>query len=174
MTDCTIRRAVPGDAGGYIALMHGVLRETPPVDTPYAPDEFDPTDEAMAERIVEAALSANSLFLVAEVEGEIVGALTCAGGTLDANRHTTALGVYVAKAWRGVGIGGALMGLALEWARASGVVERIELEVFAGNTRAMHLYRKFGFVEEGRKRRAYLRDGAAVDTVIMALLIAQG
>lgn len=172
MTNCTLRRAAPGDAAGYIALIRGVLREQPPVDTPYAPDEFDPPDEAIAERMAEAALSANSLFLVAVVDGEIVGALTCSGGTLESNRHVTALGVYVAKAWRGYGVGSGLIETAVAWARASGVVERVELEVFAGNARAIHVYRKFGFEEEGRKRRAYLRDGAAVDMLVMALVMA--
>jgi ribosomal protein S18 acetylase RimI-like enzyme len=170
LTTCTIRRAVPADAAGYIALIKGVLREQPAVDTPYAPDEFDPSEKAIADRIADAALSANSLFLVAEVDGEIVGALTCGGGTLEADRHVTELGVYVAKSWRDLGIGGALLHDAVGWARASGVVERVELEVFAENERAIHLYRKFGFEEEGRRHRAYIRGGAAVDMVMMALL----
>jgi RimJ/RimL family protein N-acetyltransferase len=173
LTTCTIRRAVQADAAGYITLIKGVLREQPPVDTPYAPDEFDPTEEAIADRIAEAALSANSLFLVAEVDGEIVGALTCGGGTLEADRHVSELGVYVAKPWRDLGIGGALLHDAVHWAQLSSVVERVELEVFAGNTRAIHLYRKVGFEEEGRRRRAYIRDGEAVDMVMMALLIAR-
>ena len=38
----TVRQAIPADARGYIALIKSILRENPPVDTPYAPDEFDP------------------------------------------------------------------------------------------------------------------------------------
>jgi RimJ/RimL family protein N-acetyltransferase len=166
-----IRHAEPLDAAGYIGLIKGVLRENPRVDTPYALDEFNPSIERIRDRIREVRASDNSLFLVAEAERKIVGALTCGGGTLQADHHMTALGVYVAKPWRDQGIGSALMGRALEWAKASPVVERIELEVFAQNARAIHLYEKHGFEHEGRKHRLYYQGDQPMDMLIMALLL---
>jgi ribosomal protein S18 acetylase RimI-like enzyme len=171
----TVRQAVPGDAYGYIRLIKNVLREQPPVDTPYAPDEFDPPVERIRARIAEAAGQDNSLFLVAEAAdsgGKIVGTLTCGGGSLKADQHMTALGIYVAKDWRDRGIGNALMARCVEWAHASPVVERVELEVYAHNARAIHLYEKFGFEREGCKRRLYYQNGAPIDMLIMALLTA--
>ena len=50
-------------------------------------------------------------------------------------------------------------------------MQRIELEVFASNTRAVHVFEKAGFVREGLKRRARLLDGADDDVVCMALLL---
>ena len=50
---------------------------------------------------------------------------------------------------------------------------RIELEVFAANARALALYKKFGFVEEGRKRQARCLDGVLEDSLCMALLRAE-
>ena len=47
---------------------------------------------------------------------------------------------------------------------------RIELEVYAFNGRALAHADRVGFVREGVKRRAYLRDGEWVDTVMYALL----
>lgn len=167
----TVRQAVPADARGYIALIKAVLREQPAVDTPYAPDEFDPPVERIRDRIAEVALSSNSLFLVAEADRKIVGTLTCGGGTLKADQHMTALGIYVAKAWRDQGIGKALMQRCLEWARANPVVERVELEVYAHNARALHLYEQFGFEREGCKRRLYYQNGTPIDMLIMALLL---
>src|SRR5690606_13229971 len=137
-----IRHAEPRDAAGYIALIKDILRETPRVDSPYAPEEFDPPVGRIRDRILDVRESENSLFLVAEAERNIVGTLTCGGGTLKADQHMTALGVYVAKAWRDQGIGNALMAKAIEWAQASPVVERVELEVYARNARAIHLYEK--------------------------------
>jgi ribosomal protein S18 acetylase RimI-like enzyme len=168
-----VREAVPADAHGYVQLIKGVLREQPPVDTPYAPDEFDPPVGRIRERIAEAALQDNSLFLVAEADRKIVGTLTCGGGTLKADRHMTALGVYVAKPWRDRGVGNALMARCVEWAQASPVVERVELEVYAHNTRAIHLYEKYGFEHEGCKRRLYIQNGTPIDMLIMALLVAE-
>ena len=52
-------------------------------------------------------------------------------------------------------------------------ITRIELEVFAANERAFALYRKFGFVEEGRKRHARCLDGNYDDSICMALLKAE-
>lgn len=47
---------------------------------------------------------------------------------------------------------------------------RLELEVYAFNERALAHNDRVGFVREGVKRRAYLRDGEWVDTVMYALL----
>ncbi len=170
-TNFTVRKAIPADARGYIALIKGVLREQPPVDTPYAPDEFDPPVERIRDRIAEVAASDNSLFLVAEGGRKIVGTLTCGGGTLAADRHMTALGIYVAKDWRDQGMGRALMTRCVEWAQASPVIERVELEVYAQNARAIHLYEAFGFEREGVKRRLYYQHGTPIDMLIMALLL---
>ncbi len=171
--NATIREAVPADARGYIRLIKNVLSEDPPVDTPYAPAEFDPPVDRIAARIAEVADQANSLFLIAEADRTVVGTLTCGGGTLAADRHMTALGVYVAKPWRDQGIGRALLARCVAWAQASPVVERVELEVYAHNARAIHLYEHFGFVHEGCKRRLYYQHGSPIDMLIMALLLEQ-
>jgi putative acetyltransferase len=47
-------------------------------------------------------------------------------------------------------------------------VLRLELTVFADNDRAIALYRRFGFVEEGRHRGFAMRDGRYVDALAMA------
>jgi RimJ/RimL family protein N-acetyltransferase len=47
---------------------------------------------------------------------------------------------------------------------------RLELEIYAFNERACAHAERSGFVCEGRKRRAYLKDGDWVDTVLYALL----
>jgi ribosomal protein S18 acetylase RimI-like enzyme len=168
-----IRTANPFDAAGYIALIKAILREQPPVDTPYTPDEFDPPVGAIQARIFDVDESENSLFLVAKSDGKVIGALTCGGGSLQADYHMTALGVYVAKAWRDQGVGSALMAQAIAWAESSPVVERVELEVFAQNARAIHVYEKFGFEREGVKRHLYKRHGVAWDMLIMARLFPQ-
>jgi RimJ/RimL family protein N-acetyltransferase len=47
---------------------------------------------------------------------------------------------------------------------------RLELEIYAFNERACAHAERVGFVCEGRKRNAYLKDGEWVDTVLYALL----
>ena len=47
---------------------------------------------------------------------------------------------------------------------------RLELEIYAFNERACAHAERAGFVREGRKRQAYLKDGEWVDTVLYALI----
>jgi len=47
---------------------------------------------------------------------------------------------------------------------------RLELEIYAFNERACAHAERSGFVREGRKRKAYLRDGDWVDSVLYAIV----
>ena len=49
-------------------------------------------------------------------------------------------------------------------------LHRIELHVFDFNARAQSVYRKCGFVEEGRLRQHIYQEGGYLDLVVMALL----
>jgi RimJ/RimL family protein N-acetyltransferase len=49
-------------------------------------------------------------------------------------------------------------------------LHRIQLEAYGHNHRALRVYEKAGFVVEGVRREADLRDGVWVDEVIMAIL----
>ena len=49
-------------------------------------------------------------------------------------------------------------------------LHRIWLGVLADHEAALRLYRRVGFVEEGRQREAVLRDGRRQDIVVMGLL----
>ncbi len=49
-------------------------------------------------------------------------------------------------------------------------LSRVELEVHSENAPAIALYKKLGFVEEGRKRQAFHRSGKKSDLIVMGLL----
>lgn len=104
---------------------------------------------------------------VAEVEGEIVGTLH-----VEASRFGFGeLGMAVAHPWRGRGVGTALMGAALAWAREQGL-HKLSLSVFPHNVAAIALYRRFGFVEEGRRIKQFRRaSGELWDSIEMGLLL---
>jgi RimJ/RimL family protein N-acetyltransferase len=81
------------------------------------------------------------------------------------------LGMAVAREWRGRGVGAALLAAAIAWARERGL-HKLSLSVFPHNTAAIALYRKFGFVEEGRRIKHYRRaSGELWDAVDMGLLL---
>lgn len=164
-----IREAVGADAAAAIEHVQR-LAEEPGINILLAPGEFALTVEQEETFIEEAAAADNSLFLVAERDGKLVGVLTCMGGKRQGNRHVTNLGISVAAAHRAQGIGTALLERAVEWARANPIVRRVELHVFARNAAARRLYERAGFEVEGQRRRAAFRDGEYLDDLVMALL----
>ena len=91
---------------------------------------------------------------------------------VEASRHGFGdLGMAVARDWRGLGVGSALMAAAVEWARERGL-HKLSLGVFVHNTAGIALYRKFGFVEEGRRVKHYRRaSGELWDAIEMGLLL---
>jgi putative acetyltransferase len=81
------------------------------------------------------------------------------------------LGMAVAREHRGQGVGSALLAAAIASARENGL-HKLSLGVFAHNAAAIALYRKFGFVEEGRRVKHYRRaNGELWDAIEMGLLL---
>ena len=104
--------------------------------------------------------------LVADAGTEIVGSIH-----VEASRHGFGeIAMAVAREWRGRGVGSALMASAIEWARQRDL-HKLSLAVFAHNAAAIGLYRKFGFVEEGRRVKHFRRaSGELWDAIEMGLL----
>lgn len=165
-----IREARPDDAAQLIAYLRRVFAE-PGVNLITEVDEFNPTTESEARIINDMARATNSLFLVAESGGRIVGQLTLDGGKRRNVRHAAILGITVDQEWRGQGVGRCLMEYAIEWAREGAILTRIELHVFARNVNAIRLYESCGFEHEGHRRRAVRRDGTYLDDLVMSLLL---
>ncbi|QRG69135.1 GNAT family N-acetyltransferase [Brevibacillus choshinensis] len=111
----------------------------------------------------------NQLFLVAEVEGTLVGNLTFRGGARARTQHAGEFGVSVLKDFWGYGIGRALIESLLGWAKDSAVVRKINLRVRSDNASAIHLYKKLGFKEEGVFTREFLIDGVFYDCILMGI-----
>jgi RimJ/RimL family protein N-acetyltransferase len=85
-------------------------------------------------------------------------------------RHVATLGIAVATGHRGRGIGSALMAEAFRWGRSVDV-EKIMLAVYPANEVAIALYRKFGFVEEGRLVGHSRKSTGYEDEVLMSAWI---
>lgn len=113
------------------------------------------------------ARPAGVISVCAEVDGRVVGHANLEVAK-PRRAHCASVGFAVHDAWQGRGIGSALMAALVDCADQSLGLRRLELEVFADNAPAIALYRKFGFVVEGRSRGAVIRDGLLADTLHMA------
>jgi putative acetyltransferase len=163
-TPYLIRAARPDDAADIAAYMADPAVFAGLLQLPY------PTEAQWRERL-SAPKAGNDLSLVAEQGGRVVASAGLFNQRAQVRRqHASALGISVAAPAQGQGIGSALMATLTDYADRWGQVLRIELLVFADNTRAIALYEHFGFVREGLHRGYALRDGAYVDTLSMARL----
>ncbi len=117
-----------------------------------------------------AQLAANVHFLVAELDGRVVGNLGLHVETNLRRRHCGSFGMAVHDDFQGRGVGSALVAAMIDLADNWLGLRRLELQVFVDNAAAIHLYEKFGFVAEGTARAFALRGGEFVDALFMARL----
>jgi RimJ/RimL family protein N-acetyltransferase len=122
------------------------------------------------------ALQRGGRYVVAELDGKTVGhAFLEPLGSLAAISHVFFLTIVVHPGMLGQGIGTTLLRDLLDWAERDTRVTKIELRVRSTNNRAVALYRKVGFVEEGLfRRRLRLDDGTFLDDLAMAWFPVRG
>lgn len=168
LIDVSIRKARSDDAPLLAAAEREIARV--PGRLASQPDEI--RDDAVRSKVVELENHERGVFVVAELEGVVVGHAFLEPLTLAATAHVVRLTIAVHDGHHGRGIGRALMNELLAWARSNPRIEKVELQVRSSNEPAIALYRTLGFVEEGRKtRRLKLGPGAYVDDVYMALWV---
>ncbi len=165
----TIRQAKPDDAEQLLQHIQLLLHE-PSIQIPLQPDEFTLSVEQERQILADALNSTSAVYFVAEAGGRLIGEINCRRGTRRAFAHIATLGMSVCAEWRNRGVGSRLMTEALAWAKSTGAVGRVELFVYADNHAAIHLYEKFGFEIEGRRRQAVRRNEMSLDDLIMARL----
>lgn len=85
------------------------------------------------------------------------------------SEHDCRIGMLVKPGYRGKGIGSALLGEAVQWARRQNQAT-ISLLVFPHNAAAIALYERHGFKETGRHRAFVKRQtGDVCDAIAMTL-----
>jgi RimJ/RimL family protein N-acetyltransferase len=101
-------------------------------------------------------------------DGRVVGHLSVSREEGPVTRHVASLGMVVASDWRRKGVGTALLQEAIRWGREMGV-EKLALSVYPDNHAARALYRKVGFVEEGRLTGHSKKSIGYRDEILMGL-----
>jgi len=153
-----VGEAGPNDARAMALLLAAVAEERdgiatePPVDV-----------EAQTDRFARSV----DYTRVAVVGAELIGMMQVEPSSFGFGYLVMA----VAKPWRGRGVGSALVAAAIERAPAWGL-HKLSLDVFPHNEAAIALYRKFGFVPEGRRVKHYRRaSGELWDAIVMGRLL---
>jgi RimJ/RimL family protein N-acetyltransferase len=132
--------------------------------SPMRPDEIDRFFEA---RVV--GPDALAMAVHEKATNRLIG--TCAFSQLDGENGSALYHITIgeADAW-GHGYGTEATRLMLDHAFGTLSLHRIGLFVFEFNERAIHAYKRCGFVIEGRSRESIWRDGRWWDELAMSLL----
>ena len=162
--EAVIRSARPGDARALSRLLDAIAAEAE-VTLLMRPGEISARE--WRRRIAAAAERDTSLFLCAWLGERLVGDLGMVADAHPASSHVLVVGMSVARDCRGMGIGGAMLERALEWAGELGAL-KVELSVFAHNAPAISFYERHGFAREGLRKRQLVRAGEYHDEVLMA------
>jgi RimJ/RimL family protein N-acetyltransferase len=158
-----IRAARPADAHSFVAAFRSVAAERRYIRT-----ETVGRSTGHYRRRFRRSWDEHGAHVLALEGARVVGSVSIHRDEHPTTRHVATLGMFVTADHRGRGIGTALMDAAMRWAWAFGI-ERLELSVYPDNAAARALYRRFGFVEEGRLVRRSKKSYGYEDEILMAV-----
>lgn len=166
--EITVREAQPQDALNLLNLKKSYIEGS--VTIPMYIDEYK-NGEAEERALIERCLAEpNSVLLVAEHNGQLIGNLDLTGNQRRKLYHTAMLGMGIANNWQGMGVGSLLMQAALSWAKANKHISIVWLEVYATNSPGLKLYGKYGFEQCGLIKN-FVMEAQPVDKIAMVLYI---
>ena len=144
-----IEEAQPSDAKVLIDLLNQVNAETDFIIL-----EKDLSIDDMQTFLQIRAEVLNEICLVVRVGSELAGVLNIVSTNSPQTNHIGDVFIALQEKYWGYGLGSLLMEVALDWAEQTPMIRRLELTVQARNSRAVHLYEKFGFRLKLRKNVA--------------------
>lgn len=160
-----IRSAIETDAKTLSELRVKIDGETENLDREKGEAYID--ESRFKQIINNDTKSLTNLFLVADVDGKLVGFSRCEGNKLKRTSHKVEFGVCVLKEFWGYGIGKNLLKESINWADTN-EIKKINLSVLETNENAIKLYEQNGFEVEGiLKKDKLLLDGNYYNTILM-------
>lgn len=125
----------------------------------------DEEEESIKEKIIN--MGKNQYWYVAEENGKVIGlGILMNHGNLR-KKHVGVITLMVNSDYQNKGVGSLLMDKLINLSESINII-RLELCVFRDNYKAINLYKKFGFKEEGIKVKSALKNGEYADEIMMA------
>jgi len=162
-----VRQAVLEDAPQIAGVMENVEASGWML---FNPGERNIEESGLQQLIHQLGEAPKARFFVAVEQGDILGYAMIRGEQLQRTSHRAAVMLGVHDASRGKGVGTALFGAMITWAKEA-AIHRLELTVIEHNTQALHLYKKMGFEVEGIKKDSLKIDEAYVNEVYMSKIL---
>lgn len=162
-----IRESTLKDAEQLLALKLGYLKDTNTI--PLFDYEYSNTIKEESELIQNLHQQPNSLLLVVESEGNIIGNIDLTGSWRKKMQHTAMIGMGIHTKWQNQGIGTFLIQNVLEWSKENELLRVVWLEVYATNIAGISLYKKMGFKESGNIENFFLEEEKYIDKITMVI-----
>lgn len=163
--ELVLRSATEADAEMLINYLKTICGETPFLIK--EPEEITLTMEREIEIINRNNEAERGAMILGFLDGEYVGNCSINAYGQSRYRHRASIGIALFQKFNGQGIGTAMMEKLISLAREIGF-EQLELEVVAGNERALHLYQKMGFEMYGTfPNNMKYKDGTYADCYFM-------
>ena len=125
----------------------------------------DEEEELIKEKIINRGK--NQYWYVVEEDGKVIGlGILMNHGNLR-KKHVGVITLMVNSDYQNKGVGSLLMDKLINLSESINII-RLELCVFRDNYKAINLYKKFGFKEEGIKVKSALKNGEYADEIMMA------
>jgi GNAT superfamily N-acetyltransferase len=147
-----LREARPTDAAALLALKRSLDLETSFMLL--EPDERTEDEHDIAANLATVAAADNSVVMLAEADGRLIGYAQARGGRVRRRAATAHVVIGVLAQASGRGVGARLLRELDLWAPAHGI-HRLELTVMAHNDRAAALYERVGYTVEGGRASAF-------------------
>jgi len=164
-----IRRAEKSDAQQLIDYLNLVGGESD--NLLFGENGFHMTAEQEEDFIENINCSQASVLLVGFVDDMLVCVGSVFAGKRERIAHQGDVAMSVLKAYWGIGVGTALMGAIIAFAKNTGTLEILHLGVKADNARAIRLYKKSGFQEIGRYPKFFKIRSEYHDEILMNLYL---
>lgn len=166
----TLREATPKDAKDLLQVMKILDKETPYLLVNQQSLTLNNTE--MAEQIDFIYEQDNQLILLAYNHDELIGVATVMGELDQPLKHIGEIGISILKKYWGYGLGTIMLEEIIDWAKESGIINRLEIKVQKRNERAINLYQKIHFQTEGIIRRGFLSENNEyLDILLMSYLL---
>ena len=163
MTEVTIRAFEMADWEDVAALFLAPICRRGTLQMPYQ------SRDEIKQKLANPPAGVHRLVAVVKDSQKVVGIIGL--HTHQGRRaHVGAIGMSVHDDYQNQGVGSKLMAAVMDLAENWLNLKRLELTVYTDNSKAIHLYEKYGFVIEGTLRQWALRDGAYIDAYTMARL----
>lgn len=103
---------------------------------------------------------------------KVIGFVTLhAASQFTQQNHASSLTIGIMRGYQNAGYGAEAMQWTVDWGFRFGNLHRISLSTCSFNERAIAVYKKIGFVEEGRARETVFFDRRYYDTVSLGILV---